>query len=1360
QVQVAVQPPASAQSGIPLAPQPEIQVTDQSGNPVSSAGISVVASLGSGTGTLGGTLTIPTNASGRAVFTNLAITGPSGSFTLRFTTAALGSVVTDPVTLGAGSATQLSIAIQPANTAQSGAALAPQPAIQLRDGANNPVALAGVTITAGIASGGGTLLGTTTAVTNGSGLATFVGLGISGTVGNRTLQFTAPGLTPVTSNTIAITPGAAAKLALTAQPSPTASSGTPFVQQPVVQIQDAAGNSVAESTTAITAAIETGAGGSLGGGLIALTNAAGQASYTNLALTGASGNYTLRFTSGTLTAVVSNTIALGAGAGSKLSLSQQPSPSAKNGQNFPQQPVAQLLDASDNPVAQAGVPIAVTILSGGGTLSGTRPIPTNGAGQAAFTDLAITGTVGDRTLIFAATGYSSITSDIISLTPGDPAALEITTQPSGSAQSGVPLAQQPVIHLEDVSGNAVSQAGIVVTATLASGTGTLANASATTDGSGVATFSSLTITGTVGSKTLGFSAASLTGTTSGIVNLASGAATQLTITTQPGGAASGQSLTPQPQVQLRDGAGNPVSQVGVIITAAIATAPGGSPTLTNPTATTDPNGLATFSGLTITGPVGSYTLQFSSGSLTPTTSGPVIVGAGTPSQLTITSAPSSNAQSGSALASQPLIQVRDAGGNAVGQAGLTVTAVIASGPGGSLGNASAITDGTGLATFTGLTITGPVGGYTLRFESGALTPATSGTITLAAGAPALITIEVQPPSNAQSGQAFTADPRVRVLDAGSNPLAAVSVTVALGTGAGNGTLNGPLAQSTDADGRVTFAGLSISGLIGNYTLGFAAGAASATSTGITLSAGTAAKLSIQTQPSPTARNDQEIAIQPVIQVEDAGGNPVTTSGLTVNAAIVSGGGTLSGTSATTNGSGQASFTGMKITGTIGTRTIQFSSGSLAVATSNGVTVTAGTATKILIVTNPPTSISSGSTLSPNPVVDLRDVSDNDVDSSGVEVTVGLASGAGTLSGTLVRTTGASGQAVFDDLVISGVPGDRTLGFSGSGLAGATSNTITVTAAAPAQLVITVSPSNTARSSIPLATAPEVQVLDGSSVPVSGVTVNASLDQAGSLSGSASGVSDIDGKVVFTGLTITGPVGNKTISFSANGLPTTTTSVIALSAGPATQLGIITQPGSPAINGELFSTQPVLQLLDGAGNSVDSSGASVDVAILAGTGVLAGVTTAVTGANGTAPFVDLAITGSTASPFTLQFTATGLTSATSNNIILQAGAATQLIIKTQPPASAVTAVTLSTPPEVELRDSGGNLVATNGVEVTAVLETISGAGVITPGSTNPVSTVGGVASFGNLSITGAGTFTLRFDAPGVSSATSIVITVTP
>ena len=311
---MVTQPPAAAQSGVPLAADPVVRIVDANGNAVAQAGVEISVQLVGTGATLAGDLSIATATNGTATFTGLVLTG-SGSYSLRFLGSGLTEVVSTPIALASGVATGLMVLTQPSTSAQSNVPFAQQPVIQLRDDNNNPVAAAGVPITASIATGGGTLFGTATIATDAAGRAAFTNLRISGSAGARTLQFSSPGLALVLSNPITITAAPATKLGLTTQPSAAAPGGVAFAQQPVVQVQDADGNAVALPGVTVTATIESGpAGGTLGGTTGIVTSATGEAEFTNLSLTGPAGAYTLRFSARGLTHVVSTSITLGAGA--------------------------------------------------------------------------------------------------------------------------------------------------------------------------------------------------------------------------------------------------------------------------------------------------------------------------------------------------------------------------------------------------------------------------------------------------------------------------------------------------------------------------------------------------------------------------------------------------------------------------------------------------------------------------------------------------------------------------------------------------------------------------------------------------------------------------------------------------------------------------------------------------------------------------------------------------------------------------------------------------------------------------------------------------------------------------------------
>jgi len=110
--------------------------------------------------------------------------------------------------------TALAIVTQPGG-ATTGSAFTTQPTIELRDGSGNPDAESGRTVTASIASGSGTLSGTTSVVTDASGRAVFTDLVISATAppSDFTIAFACTGLTGVTSATLTVASASSAWLA-------------------------------------------------------------------------------------------------------------------------------------------------------------------------------------------------------------------------------------------------------------------------------------------------------------------------------------------------------------------------------------------------------------------------------------------------------------------------------------------------------------------------------------------------------------------------------------------------------------------------------------------------------------------------------------------------------------------------------------------------------------------------------------------------------------------------------------------------------------------------------------------------------------------------------------------------------------------------------------------------------------------------------------------------------------------------------------------------------------------------------------------------------------------------------------------
>jgi hypothetical protein len=146
-------------------------------------------------------------------------------------------------------------------------------------------------------------------------------------------------------------------------------------------------------------------------------------------------------------------------------------------------------------------------------------------------------------LRFSATGLAPVNSGTIQLSAGAAFRLAVAAQPS-TARSGFVFNPQPLIGLEDSVGNPVSQSGIVVTAGINSGGGTLGGTPTATTGSGTAAFVNLMITGQAGPRTLTFTAPGLQSVTSTAFPLTAGQASQISKTAGDNQSASAGNAVP------------------------------------------------------------------------------------------------------------------------------------------------------------------------------------------------------------------------------------------------------------------------------------------------------------------------------------------------------------------------------------------------------------------------------------------------------------------------------------------------------------------------------------------------------------------------------------------------------------------------------------------------------------------------------------------------------------------------------------------------------------------------------------------------------------------------------------------------
>jgi hypothetical protein len=515
---------------------------------------------------------------------------------------------------------------QPRDTT-AGAALKAPAGIQVRiqdqfhnniPGATN---LVGISILVPPSPAGATLSGVPNPKAAVNGIATFTNLSID--KAGTGYELLATGLTTNdTSSVFNITAGGATQLQITTQPSANAQSGIAIPQQPAIQLLDALNNPVNQSGVVITATINTGpGGGSVGGTTTAMTSGTGLATFSTLNISGPVGNYTLHFATGGLS-VNSNSIALSAGAANKLSITTQPSSSPQSGVAFGQQPVIQVLDAANNPVSQSLISVTATINTGGGAIGGTTSASTNGSGVATFTNLSIAGTIGNRTLHFAATSLTAVNSATINLTAGPMSKLVFTTQPSTTtAGQTIGGGSGVVVTAEDAQNNVVTTFGgsVSIAPTAATGTSgaTLSGTTSMAASSGVAQFSNLSIDSAGTNYKLDATSGAFS-VTSTAFNINAGAVAQLVFTGQPSDATANTNISPAIVVTAKDAIGNTVTSftgnVDMVIAVDGALLP--PATLGGTTTKAAVGGVATFSDLQIDQPGSGYKLQASSGATT------------------------------------------------------------------------------------------------------------------------------------------------------------------------------------------------------------------------------------------------------------------------------------------------------------------------------------------------------------------------------------------------------------------------------------------------------------------------------------------------------------------------------------------------------------------------------------------------------------------------------------------------------------------------------------------------------------------------------------------------------------------------
>ena len=281
------------------------------------------------------------------------------------------------------------------------------------------------------------------------------------------------------------------------------------------------------------------------------------------------------------------------------------------------------------------------------------------------------------------------------------------------------------------------------------------------------------------------------------------------------------------------------------------------------------------------------------------------------------------AVAGSSVSAPPSVRVSDSGGNPV--SGVAVLFTVASGGGSRAPTTSVSTDSSGTATLTSWTLGTVAGANTLQASSIGLTgsPITF-TATGIPGSAAALT-GTQSIAGAASGAAFTTQPHISVVDANGNLVTSDNSTVVTAAISSGGSLVGTSTVTT-VSGIATFTDLGLTGTSGTqYTVTFSASGLTSVDQGVIAATGAAAQLVLATAPAG-ATYGNTWTTQPVVQVQDSGGNIVTADSST-SVTISIAGQTLSGTTTVTAVNGIATFSSLSLTAAPATYPLVFTASS-------------------------------------------------------------------------------------------------------------------------------------------------------------------------------------------------------------------------------------------------------------------------------------------------------------------------------------------------------------------------------------------------------------------------------------------------
>jgi hypothetical protein len=694
-----------------------VAVRDAGGNVVTGTPTQVTLSLTNAPGaTLSGTTTA-TTVNGVATFTGLSVDRAGSGYTLQANATGLPSATSPAFGVVAGAPTALVFTTQPGNTT-AGAAIAPAVSVAVRDANGNTVTSSSMSITLALGTNpsGGTLSGTRT-VSADNGVATFADLSIDKAGTGYTLRANG-GTLNNTSAAFNVAAGAAARLAYRTAPA-NGTAGAPLGSV-VVEIQDALGNLITNSTAQVTVNLGGVPGGTLGG-TTTVAAVGGVATFSNLTIQRAATGYTLTAGAASLQPITSGAFDIAPAAAARLAFTTQPGNTVAGAAITPAVRVT-IQDAFGNTVPSAAGTISLALAANpsGGTLAGTTSAAAV-SGVATFGDLSIARAGTGYTLTASSGALTSATSSAFDITAGAATRLVFRVAPS-STTAGATLGNVTV-ELQDANGNRVDSSRNI-TVELQGGQGaTLGGTTTVAASAGVAMFSGLSINRAGTGYRLVAHADQAADATSPAFDISHGPAAALAFTVQPSNSSAGVAISPAVKVTLLDAFGNVATSATDSVTLALGNNPRNG-TLSGTRTVSAISGVATFSDLSINRQGEGYTLVASSGALTGATSAAFNITPGRGPKLVFLTGPS-QVTAGEALPSIE-VELQDELGNTFSDSTASVALSLGdNAAGGQLFGRATVVVSNGVARFDSLTLRKAGNGYTLVASAQGFESATS-----------------------------------------------------------------------------------------------------------------------------------------------------------------------------------------------------------------------------------------------------------------------------------------------------------------------------------------------------------------------------------------------------------------------------------------------------------------------------------------------------------------------------------------------------------------------------------------------------------------------------------------------------------